>query len=57
MMNATARSYRAYWATLTGRPESEVYVPRDLQHYWQCTWCGQANPHTSNTCWKCGASR
>jgi len=25
--------------------------------YWQCAWCGQANPNHSNTCWKCGASK
>lgn len=26
----TAAEYRLYWSILTGRPQSEVYVPRDL---------------------------
>lgn len=25
--------------------------------YWQCAWCGQSNPNTSSTCWKCGAAK
>lgn len=30
-MNETEASYRAYWATLTGKPESEIYVPVALR--------------------------
>lgn len=27
----TEQAYRAYWATLTGKPESEIYVPEALR--------------------------
>jgi hypothetical protein len=26
-MMETAESYRAYWSTMTGKPEREIYVP------------------------------
>lgn len=27
----TVEAYRRYWATLTGKPESEIYVPEALR--------------------------
>lgn len=27
----TEKAYRAYWAALTGRPESGIYVPEALR--------------------------
>lgn len=30
-MNDTEESYRKEWATLTGRPESDIYIPEALR--------------------------
>lgn len=39
-MSDTAQSYRRHWATLTGRPESEIYVPHNLRKkIIQCEGC------------------
>lgn len=41
---STAESYRAEWATLTGKSEREIYIPVALREEpavlaW-CSWCG-----------------
>lgn len=30
-MNDTEESYRKEWATLTGRSESDIYIPKDIR--------------------------
>ena len=30
-IRSTEASYRAYWATLTGRSESEIYIPEAIR--------------------------
>lgn len=57
-MNDTPESYRAHWAALTGRPESEIYVPKNLAPApWSCTWCGALNSGLAQSCATCGAAR
>ena len=54
-MNMNAKEYRNHWATLSGRPASEIYVPSTLkQDLEQCEGCAEPLSDLLKDGWQSG---